>query len=170
MSSDPMTGASGAATAPTDLADASRRLLEQSFNIGNFELIDQLVAAEAPNHMVLARQLGTAPPEGSVGAESAWVFSDSWLAGCAGRTRSRTSANVRWPGFGRRCSPARATVEDLRRLVGERSPWQPPFGSQRVLRPRAGLESGNTCSTFDPIRDRSTCLCCRLKSRPGLSS
>jgi SnoaL-like polyketide cyclase len=45
-----------------------------------------------------------------------------------------------------------------------------PLGSQSVLRPRIGLESGNTCSTFDPIRDRSTCLCCRLKSRPGLSS
>src|ERR1700760_2609397 len=40
----------GAATAPTDLADASRRLLEQSFNSGNFELIDQLVAPEALNH------------------------------------------------------------------------------------------------------------------------
>ena len=50
MSSDAMTGAAGAATAPADLADASRRLLEQSFNTGNFELIDQLVAPEALNH------------------------------------------------------------------------------------------------------------------------
>jgi steroid delta-isomerase-like uncharacterized protein len=50
MSSDAMPGASGAATAPTDLADASRRLLEQSFNTGSFELIDQLVAPEALNH------------------------------------------------------------------------------------------------------------------------
>ena len=47
MSSDAMTGA---ATAPADYADASRRLLEQSFNTGNFELIDQLVAPEALNH------------------------------------------------------------------------------------------------------------------------
>lgn len=47
MSNDAMTGA---ATAPTDLADASRRLLEQSFNTGNFELVDQLVAPEALNH------------------------------------------------------------------------------------------------------------------------
>lgn len=50
MSSDAMTGAAGAATAPADFADASRRLLEQSFNSGNFELIDQLVAPEALNH------------------------------------------------------------------------------------------------------------------------
>jgi predicted ester cyclase len=47
MSSDAMTGA---ATAPADFGDASRRLLEQSFNSGNFELIDQLVAPEALNH------------------------------------------------------------------------------------------------------------------------
>ena len=50
MSSDAMTGAAQAATAPADLADASRRLLEQSFNTGTFELIDQLVAPEALNH------------------------------------------------------------------------------------------------------------------------
>jgi steroid delta-isomerase-like uncharacterized protein len=50
MSSDAMTGAASAATAPADLADASRRLLEQSFNTGSFELIDQLVAPEALNH------------------------------------------------------------------------------------------------------------------------
>jgi hypothetical protein len=40
----------GATTAPADLADASRRLLEQSFNTSNFDLIDQLVAPEALNH------------------------------------------------------------------------------------------------------------------------
>jgi predicted ester cyclase len=50
MSSDSMTGAAGAGTATADLADASRRLLEQSFNTGNFELIDQLVAPEALTH------------------------------------------------------------------------------------------------------------------------
>lgn len=48
-----MTGAGdagSASTAPADFADASRRLLEQSFNTGNFELIDQLVGPEALNH------------------------------------------------------------------------------------------------------------------------
>jgi predicted ester cyclase len=51
MSSDAMTGAAGPATTATpDLADASRRLLEESFNTGNFELIDQFVAPEAINH------------------------------------------------------------------------------------------------------------------------
>jgi steroid delta-isomerase-like uncharacterized protein len=53
MSSDATPGAAEAATVPTgaaDLADASRRLLEQSFNDGNFELIDQFVAPDAPNH------------------------------------------------------------------------------------------------------------------------
>ena len=51
MSSDAMTGAVGPATTTTpDLADASRRLLEESFNTGNFELIDQFVAPDAINH------------------------------------------------------------------------------------------------------------------------
>jgi predicted ester cyclase len=50
MSSDAMTDAADTATATAELADASRRLLEQSFNTGNFELIDQLVAPEALNH------------------------------------------------------------------------------------------------------------------------
>jgi predicted ester cyclase len=53
MSSDITTGADDAAPAasgPGDLAEASRRLLEQSFNEGSFELIDQLVASEAVNH------------------------------------------------------------------------------------------------------------------------
>ena len=44
MSSDAMTGAADAATATADLADASRRLLEQSFNTGNLELIDRSLA------------------------------------------------------------------------------------------------------------------------------
>jgi len=53
MSSDVTTGANGAATTaavPEDLSEASRQLLEQSFNEGNFGLIDQLVASEAVNH------------------------------------------------------------------------------------------------------------------------
>jgi steroid delta-isomerase-like uncharacterized protein len=53
MSSDATTGVPDPATATTaaaDLGDASRRLLEESFNTGNFELIDQLVAPEAVNH------------------------------------------------------------------------------------------------------------------------
>jgi steroid delta-isomerase-like uncharacterized protein len=53
MSSNVTTGADAGATAttgPGDLSKASRQLLEQSFNEGNFELIDQLVASEAVNH------------------------------------------------------------------------------------------------------------------------
>jgi steroid delta-isomerase-like uncharacterized protein len=53
MSSDATTGTGDGAPAtsgPGDLSEASRRLLEQSFNDGNFELIDQLVASEAVNH------------------------------------------------------------------------------------------------------------------------
>jgi steroid delta-isomerase-like uncharacterized protein len=53
MSSDVTTGdneVAAATTGPGDLSEASRRLLEQSFNTGNFELVDQLVAAEAVNH------------------------------------------------------------------------------------------------------------------------
>jgi steroid delta-isomerase-like uncharacterized protein len=53
MSSDPTTGAdkaAPAATGPGDLSEASRRLLEETFNDGNFELIDQLVAPDAVNH------------------------------------------------------------------------------------------------------------------------
>ena len=53
MSSDAMSGAADAVTAtrtPADLADASRRLLEQSFNTGDFGLIDQFVGPEALNH------------------------------------------------------------------------------------------------------------------------
>jgi len=53
MSSDPTTGADEAAPAapgPGDLSEASRRLLEQSFNEGKVELIDQLVAPDAVNH------------------------------------------------------------------------------------------------------------------------
>ncbi len=53
MSSDVTTGAdegASAATGPGDLSQASRQLLEQSFNEGKFELIDQLVAPDAVNH------------------------------------------------------------------------------------------------------------------------
>jgi steroid delta-isomerase-like uncharacterized protein len=53
MSSDAITGAADAGTAITGTADpagASRRLLEQSFNDGRFDLIDELVAPEALNH------------------------------------------------------------------------------------------------------------------------
>jgi steroid delta-isomerase-like uncharacterized protein len=50
MFSDAMTGADGTSTGPGDLSQASRRLLEQSFNEGDFDLIDQLVAPEAVNH------------------------------------------------------------------------------------------------------------------------
>jgi predicted ester cyclase len=53
MSSDVTNGAEDTApgtAGPDDLSEASRRLLEQSFNDGNFELIDQLVASQAVNH------------------------------------------------------------------------------------------------------------------------
>jgi predicted ester cyclase len=53
MSSDVKTGAddaAGTATGPVDLSEASRRLLEETFNEGNIELIDQLVAPGAVNH------------------------------------------------------------------------------------------------------------------------
>ena len=53
MSSNVTTGAdaaAGATTGPSDLAEASRRLLEESFNDGKVELIDQLVAPDAVNH------------------------------------------------------------------------------------------------------------------------
>ena len=53
MSSDVTIGADDAAPAVTgagDLSEASRRLLEETFNDGNLELIDQLVAPDAVNH------------------------------------------------------------------------------------------------------------------------
>ena len=53
MSSDVTIGADDAAPAapgPGDLSEASRRLLEESFNEGKVELIDQLVAPDAVNH------------------------------------------------------------------------------------------------------------------------
>ena len=53
MSSNVTTGADAGATAttgPGDLSEASRQLLERSFNEGNFELIDRLVASDAVNH------------------------------------------------------------------------------------------------------------------------
>jgi hypothetical protein len=53
MSSDATTGGAHtvpATTPPEDLGEASRKLLEQSFNDGQFELADQLIAAHAVNH------------------------------------------------------------------------------------------------------------------------
>jgi len=53
MSNDATTGADHtppAPMAPENLAEASRQLLEQSFNDGKFELADQLIAADAVNH------------------------------------------------------------------------------------------------------------------------
>jgi SnoaL-like polyketide cyclase len=53
MSSDATNGADDTPPAPMaaeNLAEASRQLLEQSFNDGKFELADQLIAADAVNH------------------------------------------------------------------------------------------------------------------------
>lgn len=53
MSSDITTNAADAPVAtagPDNLAEASRRLLEESFNEGKLELADQLVSPEAVNH------------------------------------------------------------------------------------------------------------------------
>jgi steroid delta-isomerase-like uncharacterized protein len=52
MSSDLTTGADEATApaGPGDLSEASRRLIEESFNEGKFDLIDQLVAADAVDH------------------------------------------------------------------------------------------------------------------------
>jgi predicted ester cyclase len=53
MSSDVTTGsetATQATTAPGDLAEASRRLLEEGFNEGKLDLADQLISPEAINH------------------------------------------------------------------------------------------------------------------------
>jgi len=53
MSKDVTTGAGDgapAATGPGDLSEASRRLLEETFNEGKIELFDQLVATDAVNH------------------------------------------------------------------------------------------------------------------------
>jgi steroid delta-isomerase-like uncharacterized protein len=53
MSSDVTTradDASPASTGPGDLSEASRRLLEETFNEGRVELFDQLVAPAAVNH------------------------------------------------------------------------------------------------------------------------
>jgi len=53
MSSDATTSSEAgtqATTVPGDLAEASRRLLEESFNEGKLELADQLISPEAVNH------------------------------------------------------------------------------------------------------------------------
>jgi steroid delta-isomerase-like uncharacterized protein len=69
MSSDVTSSAADSAAAPSqisDLGDASRRLLEESFNDGNVALIDELVAPDALNHdPALPAQLRDVPgPEG----------------------------------------------------------------------------------------------------------
>ena len=53
MSSDSTTGVDDRAAGATgrgDLSAASRRLLEETFNEGNLELVDQLVAPDAVSH------------------------------------------------------------------------------------------------------------------------
>jgi steroid delta-isomerase-like uncharacterized protein len=53
MSDDQTTGAEASTQAkegPSDLAEASRRLLEESFNNGNFAVADELVAPDAVDH------------------------------------------------------------------------------------------------------------------------
>jgi predicted ester cyclase len=53
MSSDATTGATEAAPAATttaDLAEASRRILEEGFNEGKLDLADELISAQAINH------------------------------------------------------------------------------------------------------------------------
>jgi steroid delta-isomerase-like uncharacterized protein len=53
MSQEAMTGAGDAAekvAGPGDLGQASRRLIEESFNRGNFALADELVAPDAVDH------------------------------------------------------------------------------------------------------------------------
>ncbi len=50
MSEDATTSANGAATGPGDLSEASRRLLEETFNEGKLELADQLIAPDAVDH------------------------------------------------------------------------------------------------------------------------
>jgi predicted ester cyclase len=53
MSSDVTSGADDAAAAaagPGDPSEASRRMLEEAFSEGKFELVDQLIAPEAVNH------------------------------------------------------------------------------------------------------------------------
>jgi predicted ester cyclase len=53
MPSDTTTGSDAVTqttTGPGDLAEASRRLLEESFNEGKLELADELIAPESVNH------------------------------------------------------------------------------------------------------------------------
>ena len=45
-----MTTAAEGASAQAGTGEQSRRLLEESFNEGKFELVDQLVASDAINH------------------------------------------------------------------------------------------------------------------------
>jgi len=53
MSSDATTGATktaSGATTPVNLAEASRRILEEGFNEGKLDLADELISAQAINH------------------------------------------------------------------------------------------------------------------------
>ena len=50
MSSDPMTGPGVSTAATPEFADTSRRILEESFTDGKFDLVDQFVAPGAVNH------------------------------------------------------------------------------------------------------------------------
>jgi predicted ester cyclase len=68
MSSDTTTGANEAAAASTgavNLAEASRRILEECFNEGKLDLADQLISAQAINHDPAepARMRGLRGPE-----------------------------------------------------------------------------------------------------------
>ena len=68
MSSDPTTGPSttaSASTTPVDLAEASRRILEEGFNEGKLDLADELISPQAINHDPAepARMRGLRGPE-----------------------------------------------------------------------------------------------------------
>ena len=68
MSSDPTTGPSttaSASTTPVDLAEASRRILEEGFNEGKLDLADELISPQAINHDPAepARMCGLRGPE-----------------------------------------------------------------------------------------------------------
>jgi hypothetical protein len=68
--------------------------------------------------MGLARQLGTASPEGSVDEKIGMGLQRIMARWMRRKNPLQNPANVRSAGCGRRRSLARASVEDLRRLVG----------------------------------------------------
>jgi predicted ester cyclase len=68
MSQEPTTGAADAAekdTGPSNLGEASRQLIQESFNQGNFALADELVAPSAVDHdpATAAQMRGLRGPE-----------------------------------------------------------------------------------------------------------